>query len=310
MPATAPPQLAPKRPDTDDGPRRRADAEVSAATTDAALPSWIEHRGHAKVEPLAPGDERPPEPFVAELLAAEARRLGRAPADVRVLDLGCGRGERVSWLLEAGWDAWGADIVESYLDLGRAHVASLGRGGDRLRRIDDSRSLPFDAASFDVVLSDQVLEHVADLDAFACGVAAVTAPGGAGLHVFPARFRPIEPHMRTPVVHWLPKGRGRRMALSAALRTGWDAGHFDDLAHRDRLEVFARFSKEQTFYRSERALTSAFGAYGLRADATAAPREKLRTTLRARGLPGALAAPLAWPYRTFSAAYLQTRAAG
>ena len=282
---------------------------MTATATREALPAWIEHTGHAKVERLAAGDERPPEPYVAALLAAEARRLGRPPSEVRVLDLGCGRGERVSWLLEAGWDAWGADIVERYLDLGRGHLEALGHGGDRLRRITDSRALPFAPGAFDVVLSDQVLEHVADLDAFACGVAAVTAPGGAGLHVFPARFRPIEPHMRTPVVHWLPKGRGRRTALSAALRMGWDAGHFAELPHDDRLEVHARFSEQETFYRSEGALVSTFGAHGLRAATAPAPREKLRTALRAKGLPGALAAPLAWPYRTFSAAYLRTRAA-
>jgi hypothetical protein len=69
----------------------------------------------------------------------------------------------------------------------------------------DGRSLPFRDAAFDVVFSNSVIEHVggpASQERFAREVARV---GRAYWVQTPNRWFPVEQHLLTPLVHWLPK---------------------------------------------------------------------------------------------------------
>jgi len=69
----------------------------------------------------------------------------------------------------------------------------------------NGRSLPFRDQAFDVVFSNLVIEHVGDAasqEAFAREVARV----GRGYWVqTPNRWFPVEAHLLTPFIHWLPK---------------------------------------------------------------------------------------------------------
>jgi SAM-dependent methyltransferase len=142
-----------------------------------------------------------------------------------------------------------------------------------------------------------VFEHVVDLDQLIREVARVTRSGGHGLHVFPAKWRPVEGHMQMPVVHWFPKGPARRAVIRTALALGASVPYFRDLSPRDRTEVFLRFSEDETFYRSLREVESILARHGLTGDFNQLAREKLRR----RRL--SLAAPL---YTNFRAVYLTT----
>jgi SAM-dependent methyltransferase len=69
----------------------------------------------------------------------------------------------------------------------------------------DGRALPFRDAAFDVVFSNSVIEHVGDTasqERFAREVARV---GRAFWVETPNRWFPVEQHLLTPLVHWLPK---------------------------------------------------------------------------------------------------------
>lgn len=75
----------------------------------------------------------------------------------------------------------------------------------------DGRRLPFRDGTFDVVFSNSVIEHVGDAasqESFAREVARV----GRGYWVqTPNRWFPVEQHLLTPFIHWLPKGWQRRV---------------------------------------------------------------------------------------------------
>lgn len=264
------------------------------------MPSFTDHEGHGKLEPLtAPAA---PPTFLLEFLDGIARSAARPKADVAVLDVGCGRGDTVAWLCDHGWNAYGVDIDERYLDQGRPYLES-GHGGDRLRLL--TGRYPFPDQTFDVVLSDQVLEHVADLDTFFAEVARVSRVGAAGLHIFPARWRPVESHLLAPLVHWLPKGRPRRVALRALLAVGLTAPYFGDRPLAERVEIFAHYSDTETFYRGLGQLARVCAEHGLGADVTTPARTKVRSRLP--GVPDALVPAAAFVYRHTFSVGLETR---
>ncbi|MBZ5586695.1 MAG: class I SAM-dependent methyltransferase [Acidobacteriia bacterium] len=69
----------------------------------------------------------------------------------------------------------------------------------------DGRALPFRDGAFDVVFSNSAIEHVgsaASQEAFAREAARV----GRGFWIqTPNRWFPVEQHLLTPCIHWLPK---------------------------------------------------------------------------------------------------------
>jgi len=76
----------------------------------------------------------------------------------------------------------------------------------------DGRALPFGDRSFDIVFSNSVIEHVGDAQRqrqFANEIARV---GRAYWVQTPNRWFPIEPHLLTPFLHFLPASWQRSIA--------------------------------------------------------------------------------------------------
>jgi ubiquinone/menaquinone biosynthesis C-methylase UbiE len=95
----------------------------------------------------------------------------------------------------------------------------------------DGRALPFGDRSFDIVFSNSVIEHVGDAasqERFAREVARV---GRAYWVQTPNRWFPVEQHLLTPVVHWLPGSWQRAIVprftvWAAVARVGEDRRRF------------------------------------------------------------------------------------
>jgi SAM-dependent methyltransferase len=111
----------------------------------------------------------------------------------RVLDVGCGAGQVVRRLKEAGFAACGVEVSEP--NLAKARQAGLDC------RLYDGRHLPFPDAHFASVGALNVLEHVEEPEAFIAELARATAPGGRVVVSSPNFFRALgwrdyHPHMR------------------------------------------------------------------------------------------------------------------
>jgi ubiquinone/menaquinone biosynthesis C-methylase UbiE len=52
---------------------------------------------------------------------------------------------------------------------------------------DAGYAIPWPDATFDLIVSEQLFEHVDDLDRAVAELARVTKPGGWGLHLIPVR---------------------------------------------------------------------------------------------------------------------------
>jgi len=157
------------------------------------------------------------EEFIREQLRPYVDLLaGHGP----VLDLGCGRGELLALLREAGVDATGVDMDASMLDRARAAGLDVVQG----EALGHLAALP--DASLGGVISIQVIEHlsVADLRTLVAEAHRVLRPGGvlvaetvnphspAALKVFwldLTHVRPLFPESLLLLAHELGFHRGR-----------------------------------------------------------------------------------------------------
>lgn len=93
-----------------------------------------------------------------------------------VLDLGCAGGFMAEALERRGARVTGIDPAAEAIEAARAHAQSEGK--DIRYDVGVGEELPYDDASFDVVVCVDVLEHVEDLQKVAHEVARVLKPGG------------------------------------------------------------------------------------------------------------------------------------
>jgi Methyltransferase domain len=76
----------------------------------------------------------------------------------------------------------------------------------------DGRALPFRDGSFDVVFSNSVIEHVGDGESQRRFSAEVARVGRAYWVQTPNRWFPVEQHLLTPLIHWMPREWQRALA--------------------------------------------------------------------------------------------------
>jgi len=142
----------------------------------------------------------------------------------RILDNGTGLGT----YLEAIGRANPASLrVGLEIEHERA-VAALARAGAIVLGVGES--LPFAGDSFDLILSNEVIEHVADDRAAVAEMARVARPGGRIVIFAPNRWYPVEQHGvywrgeyyfgNKPLVNYLPNPLRNRLAPHVRAYTG------------------------------------------------------------------------------------------
>lgn len=116
----------------------------------------------------------------------------------RVLDAGCGVGQVVARLTQAGCEAHGVDVSEPNIGRARRHSP--------LCRLYDGRRLPYADGFFDAAGALNVLEHVEEPEAFLAELCRVVRPGGRIVVSSPNFLRVLgpgyHPRMRGPANRW------------------------------------------------------------------------------------------------------------
>jgi SAM-dependent methyltransferase len=131
--------------------------------------------------------------------------------------------------------------------------------GAAVRQIRDGR-LDYATASFDLVLSNQVLEHVADLNAALQEIHRVLKPDGAVLSIFPARDVYREGHIGIPFSHWFPgHSRLRFYYVWGLRRLGLGTWQQEAPTCRQWALDKLQWIDAYTHYRSRREILDAFG---------------------------------------------------
>jgi len=138
-----------------------------------------------------------------EIAALSGGRLG--PGAGAMLEVGCGAGGSLLAARERFARVVGIDIALDWLVMARRRFAELGL--DIPLACAGAEHLPFGSGSFDLILAQDVLEHVSDQDATLREGARALKPGGVFFLSTPNRFSLTpEPHVRVWGVGFLPRG--------------------------------------------------------------------------------------------------------
>ncbi len=126
--------------------------------------------------------------------------LQRIPQPIRLLDVGAGAG---------GIAQYFGNHPEISCQVTAVDVEDLRQVCDGYRFVQvDGVELPFEEESFDVVLSNHVIEHVGDRSAqlrHLQEVRRVMAANGVGYLAVPNRWMLVEPHYKLLFLSWLPR---------------------------------------------------------------------------------------------------------
>jgi len=160
--------------------------------------------------------------------SGQERRLAmirkHAGVSGRILDDGCGLGTYLAALSAYSDSRFGIEVEADRAAQALKHSSGVALGV--------GEALPFPAASFDFVLSNEVIEHVADDGRYAAEMVRVTRPGGRILIFCPNRWYPVEQHGifwrgkykfgNIPLVNYLPRPLRNRLAPHVRTYTAAD----------------------------------------------------------------------------------------
>lgn len=187
------------------------------------------------------------EHLAAVVLTESGRRNRTLP--VRLLDLGCGNGRLLEHLIVTWREMEPTRVLECYgLDVGdhgvqaagflkdaAARLARVSPGEEwesRLQLISTKDQWPWHDDFFDVIISNQVMEHIED-HSFAFGeIKRTLKEGGYSAHVFPMEHCIWEGHIRLLGYHWLRDHDLRVAYVKLMLALGLKA-RTTNLSHRD-----------------------------------------------------------------------------
>ena len=148
--------------------------------------------------------------YITRQIAAEFDRdlsTKRPFEGLRLLDIGCGGGLLCEPMARLGARVVGADAAERNIPVAQVHAEQSGLDIDY--RHTTAEAMVADGEEFDVVLNMEVVEHVADPQAYLDACQRLLKPGG--LHICSTINRNAKSFIMAivgaeHVMRWLPKG--------------------------------------------------------------------------------------------------------
>lgn len=179
------------------------------------------------------------------------RYSAKQPADLDILDYGCGAGWLCTALRQEGCAALGYDLVNRLEAEAADHPEWYAffypeRTATDSFVIDWSAyRLPYPDNSFDVIITSQVVEHMMQLEPVFAEFARVLRPDGVAINTFPARMRLMEPHVKIPLAHHLRSRSYYRFMDKLGVRRP----KFAHMSVEARLDTIETILNNQVIYR-------------------------------------------------------------
>jgi SAM-dependent methyltransferase len=201
----------------------------------------------------------------------------------RVLDYGCGPGQMVALGLNRGLDIWGADtFTGNYVDWASGLTPQVR---DRIRLIQNGFT-DFPDGHFDLVMSNQVLEHVPDPEAVIAEVFRVIKPGGLFMAAFPVTETWYEGHVGLYFAHrFRPGSKLRRAYFDLSYCIG--RGLYQDNVTREQWAKNCEYILDKVcfYYPRRRLFVALKNIFGASIQDIAVDYMRTRLGDRARNIP-------------------------
>jgi len=149
---------------------------------------------------------------------------------LKALDIGCGGGLLSEPLARMGAHVTGIDASDEGIAAARDHAGTVGLTIDYRHR--SAEALAASGETFDIVLTMEILEHVADIDGFVAASTALVKPGGL---MFAATLNRTAKSFASAIVaaeyllRWVPRGTHdwKKFVKPSELARGLRAGGLD-----------------------------------------------------------------------------------
>jgi len=147
-----------------------------------------------------------------------------------VLDVGIGSGHITHYLSRISKSVTGVNISdEREISTGYNYVEVSGA------------KLPFSDNSFDVVVSNQVIEHMTCQNEHISEIYRVLKPSGVLYLAMPNKYSLIEPHFKFPFLSWLPRSVANKITTSFYSQV-WDVYPLDYFTARSMVDDHFSFT--------------------------------------------------------------------
>lgn len=179
----------------------------------------------------------------------------------RILDYGCGKGILVEEGLRQGISIFGCELFGAGSGIAiRDQLREKGLFGNKVREITEGR-IPFPDDYFDLVVSNQVFEHIPHLDPVFAEISRVLKPSGKLLCIFPVQ-ECYRDHAGTLFAHWLPSNsKAQYYSLLFFRSLGFGRLKKGRGGPRNWARFFVQWLSENTWYLPMNEVDQTFGRY-------------------------------------------------
>ena len=177
--------------------------------------------------------------------------------NIRILDYGCGGGKLLFFLHNLGYkNIKGCDVIDNYgekkfiqIDLNNKFFKNIFNLDDvfsscRQFEEKDKNLTKYDDQSFDLILSEQVLEHCQNIDGYINECLRLLDKNGSVYLTFTQRLKPFENHINTWLIHWFPKPI-RNFWLNIFRKEEGGSKHYEKLLNLKTIFFFKKLFKSK-----------------------------------------------------------------
>jgi SAM-dependent methyltransferase len=186
-----------------------------------------------------------------------AEDISNSRPKAQILDYGCAEAKLVKKGRELGLDVYGVDKFYKPTAYKRDLLESEGLLGNIIKDIINEK-IDFEDNYFDLVLSNQVFEHVEDLSSTLKEISRVMKKKGLILCIFPDKWTIFEKHTGVPFIHWFSKKSSIRFHYTLILRRLGIGFHKNNTPKIQWTIETLDYIDKFTHYRSKKKISNIF----------------------------------------------------
>ncbi len=202
--------------------------------------------------------------FISEIISNDIKNRDNYIKDYKILELGCGDGSGVNLMrniLKSQYKEFNIEVFGLDYQTESKNVVKTKYNDKNLIKLKNtSQKYPFKKNTFDYIYSNQVFEHVEDIDLLVENLQRVLKNNGINIALYPEKNIIREPHCLIPFVHRIRNKKIKKILVKKFYP------FFCKINNKKIIdpEIMAEYIINFTFYRSRPEIRKAFNKKGMR----------------------------------------------